>query len=280
MMRREIFEGMTGKTAWILDEECVEVVSFGAIELTRVGNFYFTHTRERYGVNTGGFDPVPAADRSYLLLPWDERFKAENELLARRVTDRMMGVCVLAGDDSRVYWNFRVLADGTVVVLDELGTYYHVTAQAQTGLAVKTCLGRAVTPSEEECIDMKVAELDAEIRSGKQQELLKNREAEKVERMGMLKGLQGALPFQMGSKWGLRNGERIVVPPVYRMVEMPVGCLCAFEKYPGRWGVMELDGRVVIEPNYQKVELGRKNRVKLTKMNGEVMCVEVELLGK
>lgn len=223
---------------------------------------------------------MPAADRSYLLLPWDERFKAENELLARRVTDRMMGVCVLAGDDSRVYWNFRVLADGTVVVLDELGTYYHVTAQAQTGLAVKTCLGRAVTPSEEECIDMKVAELDAEIRAGKQQELLKNREAEKVERMGMLKGLQGALPFQMGSKWGLRNGERIVVPPVYRMVEMPVGCLCAFEKYPGRWGVMELDGRVVIEPNYQKVELGRKNRVKLTKMNGEVMCVEVELLGK
>lgn len=262
----------------MLDEECVEVVAFGVIELTRVGNFYFTHTKEQYGVNTGGFDPVPALNRSYVLLPWDEHFKAGNVLLARRVKDRMMGVCVLAGDDSRVYWNFRVLADGTVVVVDEQGTYYHVTAHAQTGLAVKRCLGRAMTPSEEECIDMKVQELDAEIRAGKQRELLEKMEVRKVERKVLLKELQGAVPFQMGSRWGLRIGKRIVVPPVYRKVEMPVGCFCAFEKYPGRWGVMELDGRVVIEPKYQKVELGRRNRVKLTQVNGEVVCrlLEVE----
>ena len=250
-------------------DELSEEVSYGAIKLMRIGNFLFTQTQKEYALNTGGFEPVPAANGSYLLLPWDEKFHADSALLARRVKDRLQGICVLAGDESRVYWNYRLLDDGTVVVMDERGSYYHVTVHPESGLAVKTLLGRAVTPAEEEYIDCKIKELNAVIRAERQHELLKKIDKKEAQRKRLLKSLQGAVPFKMGSKWGLRTEERIVVPPVYRQVESPVGCFCAFEKYPGCWGVMELDGRVVVEPKYQKVVFSGKNRVKLVQVNGE-----------
>ena len=76
-------------------------------------------------------------------------------------------------------------------------------------------------------------------------------------------------------KWGLKFGERIIVPPVYRNIQAPVGCFCAFEACPCRWGVITLDGRVVIEARYSKVEIGRNGTARLTLVQGDVKTVKL-----
>lgn len=249
--------------------EWPQLLSFGRLELLQVGNLLYTRTKRVYEVNTGGLAPVLAYNGSYLLLP-RRRMEEEYPLIARRVTEWLHAVCVLAGDFDRYYWKYRSLKDGTVVVMDEHGWYYHVTAEEGSGRALKRCLGRAVTPGEEERVDLLVGELEEEIRRRRQRELELRLEEERRQRRVRLEGLRQAVPFIMGSKWGLRLGQRIVVPPLYRRVLPPVGLYCAFEQFPGRWGVMMLDGTVVVEPRYQAVELPDEDRALLTLANGVV----------
>ena len=246
-----------------------KLLSFGQLELLQVGNLVYTRTKRVYEVNTGGVAPVLAYNGSYLLLP-RRRMVEEHPLVARRVTEWLHAVCVLAGDFSRYYWNYRVLKDGTVVVMDERGWYYHVTAEEGSARALKRCLGRAVMPAEEERVDLLVEQLEEEIRLRQQRELEEQLEEERRRRAERLESLRRAVPFVMGSKWGLKLGERIVVPPLYRQVRPPVGLYCAFEQFPGRWGVLALDGKVVVEPRYQAVELADGNRALLTLANGVV----------
>ena len=51
--------------------------------------------------------------------------------------------------------------------------------------------------------------------------LLKRNEEEK--RRKRLEEIGDVRPFRMGLKWGLKSGERIVVPPCYRNICPPVG---------------------------------------------------------
>ena len=37
-------------------------------------------------------------------------------------------------------------------------------------------------------------------------------------------------------KWGLKLGERIIVPPKYRKILPPVGYYCAYEENACQWG--------------------------------------------
>jgi hypothetical protein len=76
-------------------------------------------------------------------------------------------------------------------------------------------------------------------------------------------------------KWGLRLGDKVVVPPIYRNMQMPVGYYCAVETSPYRWGVIMLDGKVVVEACYSKVEIGRDGTAKLTIIPGMVMQVKL-----
>lgn len=60
-------------------------------------------------------------------------------------------------------------------------------------------------------------------------------------------------------KWGLKWGDRIVVPPCYRNICIPVGGYCALKGMPASGG----DGtgwKVVVEARYQKVEIERMER--------------------
>ena len=41
-----------------------------------------------------------------------------------------------------------------------------------------------------------------------------------------------------GLKWGLKQGDKVIVPPVYRNLQTPVGNYCAFEGNPRQWGVI------------------------------------------
>ncbi|MEQ3012771.1 hypothetical protein DW146_18245, partial [Phocaeicola vulgatus] len=87
--------------------------------------------------------------------------------------------------------------------------------------------------------------------------------------------IKDVLPFRMGMKWGLKWGDRIVVPPCYRNICVPVGGYCAFEGNACQWGVMALDGKVVVEARYQKVEIEKDGTVHLTIIPGKVKTINL-----
>ena len=80
---------------------------------------------------------------------------------------------------------------------------------------------------------------------------------------------------RMGMKWGLKLGERIIVPPKYRKILPPVGVYCAFEESACRWGVMALDGKVMVEARYQEVDIENNGTVHLTVIPGKVKTVKL-----
>ena len=81
--------------------------------------------------------------------------------------------------------------------------------------------------------------------------------------------------------WGNMPGQlkiifdRIVVPPCYRNICVPVGGYCAFEGNACQWGVMALDGKVVVEARYQKVEIEKDGTVHLTIIPGKVKTINL-----
>ena len=74
---------------------------------------------------------------------------------------------------------------------------------------------------------------------------------------------------------GLKLGERIIVPPKYRKILPPVGVYCAFEESACRWGVMALDGKVMVEARYQEVDIENNGTVHLTVIPGKVKTVKL-----
>ena len=83
------------------------------------------------------------------------------------------------------------------------------------------------------------------------------------------------LLYRAGVRWGLKWGDRIVVPPCYRNICIPVGGYCAFEGNACQWGVMALDGKVVVEARYQKVEIEKDGTVHLTIIPGKVKTIKL-----
>ena len=98
---------------------------------------------------------------------------------------------------------------------------------------------------------------------------------EEQKRLKRLEEIRDALPFRMGMKWGLKLGERIIVPPKYRKILPPVGVYCAFEESACRWGVMALDGKVMVEARYQEVDIENNGTVHLTVIPGKVKTVKL-----
>lgn len=84
-----------------------------------------------------------------------------------------------------------------------------------------------------------------------------------------------AVPFRSGMRWGLRVGERITVPPIYRNVKSPVGRYCAVEKNYGQWGVIALDGTLMVEPRYSDIEINIQGIVTGTKITGSKVSVKL-----
>ena len=98
---------------------------------------------------------------------------------------------------------------------------------------------------------------------------------EEEKRRKRLEEIKDVLPFRMGMKWGLKWGDRIVVPPCYRNICIPVGGYCAFEGNACQWGVMALDGKVVVEARYQKVDIECNGTVHLTVIPGKVKTIKL-----
>lgn len=87
--------------------------------------------------------------------------------------------------------------------------------------------------------------------------------------------LQNAVPFKSGLKWGLKSGERIIVPPIYRRIQKPIGNYCAMEENPNQWGIIMLDGKVVVEARYINVKIKDNGTANLTIIPGKTKTIKL-----
>ena len=135
--------------------------------------------------------------------------------------------CLLAGDDEEVYWCCGRLADRSIVVMDGAGRYYHV----EKGKRKRYIAANLPEPGEQD-FDTAVKKLKEEAGQRAEETDRQKRRNEEAKRRKRLEEIRDALPYRMGMKWGLKLGERIIVPPKYRKILPPVGVYCAFERLP------------------------------------------------
>ena len=246
------------------------VFSYGGIELLRVGETFHSRTRKAYTSMHGLHKDSLCFYGFYLKIP-DYRVPKSCRLVDP-VWSAIFDVfaCVLEGDDEEVYWCCGCLADRSIVVMDGEGNYYHV--EKGKGKRYIACnapkAGEADFASVVEGLRKEAGRRAESVQRERQQN-------EEEKRRKRLEEIKDVLPFRMGMKWGLKWGDRIVVPPCYRNICIPVGGYCAFEGNACQWGVMALDGKVVVEARYQKVEIEKDGTVHLTIIPGKVKTIKL-----
>lgn len=246
------------------------VFSYGGIELLRVGETFHSRTRKAYTSMHGLHKDSLCFYGFYLKIP-DYRVPKSCRLVDP-VWSTIFDVfaCVLEGDDEEVYWCCGCLADRSIVVMDGEGSYYHV--EKGKGKRYIACnapkAGEADFASVVEGLRKEAGRRAESVQRERQQN-------EEEKRRKRLEEIKDVLPFRMGMKWGLKWGDRIVVPPCYRNICIPVGGYCAFEGNACQWGVMALDGKVVVEARYQKVEIEKDGTVHLTIIPGKVKTIKL-----
>ena len=247
------------------------VVSFyGSVELLRVGETFHSRTRKPYATMNGLHKDSLCFYGFYLKIP-DYRVPKSCKLVDS-VWSTVFDVfaCLLEEDDEEVYWCCGHLADRSIVVMDGAGKYYH----AEKGKRKRYIAANLPGPGEED-FDTAIKKLKAEAGRRAEENAGKRQQDEEAKRQKRLEEIKDALPYRMGMKWGLRLGERIIVPPKYRKILPPVGGYCAFEESACQWGVMALDGKVVVEARYQEVNIENNGMVHLTIIPGKVKSIKL-----
>ena len=250
-------------------DERPKVLKFGKIEMLKSGRLYYSRTKHIYKSRPGMTD-LDIVPRGFYLRIYNGfsdscKFKYVDGIDSFLHRDC---VCILADDEDEYYWFCGELADGSIVVADEKRNYYHVTDNG-----VKEYVACDHPKTQEEDFDTFVSRLKTEAEAIAEKMREDFRQEKERKRMERLAGLQDAVPFRSGLKWGLESRGRIIVPPVYRNVQVPIGNYCAVEVNPRQWGIIMLDGKVVIEAKYSKVEIGRDGTARLTIIPGMVKTV-------
>ncbi|WP_455666016.1 DEAD/DEAH box helicase [Phocaeicola sp.] len=246
------------------------VLSFGSVELLRVGDVFLSRTKKPYATMRGLDINSIYFYGFYLKIP-DYRAPKDCKLVDA-VWSTLFDVfaCLLEGDDEEAYWCCGHLADRSIVVMDGNGNYYHV----EKGKRKQYIACNAPQPGEED-FDTVVGRLKEEAMRRAEKTYQQQQLEEEQKRQKRLEEIRDVLPFQMGLKWGLKLGERIVVPPKYRKILPPVGYYCAYEENACQWGVMALDGKVVVEARYQEVDIECNGTVHLTVIPGKVKTIKL-----
>lgn len=270
--------------------ECPKVKRFGDVELLRIRDMYYSRTVKRY-VNGQGISDNDVRNYKSFVLVFDYHVPSVCRSGRSFGSGYKCGhACLVAGEHETFYWVYRRLADGSIIVTDAAtGKYYHLAdgrprrcigcSGPEVGLEAGPDLGSdtgfGAGSDGGSCAGAEVAErsTEAERCAVEIERLTKRAEAEcrvkeqrkKRETLGMS---DAAVPFQSGMKWGLRVGERITVPPIYRHVRWPVGRYCAVEKNYGQWGVIAIDGTLMVEPRYSDIEITGQGLVTGTNFMG------------
>lgn len=264
---------------------------YGEYELLFVGDWIYTRTKQHYGVDEKrGCPPMVHENGLYLSMACDKismtghlkNHDEEDEPWLKQIEKWVNCIsgraCLIAGDDTQAYWLYRRLADGTIIILDNTLCFYHVTGVMDEDgrmKAVKLLVAHADEKTKVEEVDRLLQPITTAAEERYAEWERKRKEKEEDMRKEKLKQMIGAEPYKMGSKWGLKVAERIVVPPLYRAVKTPVGKYCAVEKNYQQWGVIALDGRMLVEPKYEDVEVFEDGTAEVTVYKGKKIRLRI-----
>ena len=179
-------------------------------------------------------------------------------------------VCFLRNDYEHVYWLCAVLYGERIVVMDSNQDYYLVDSSLK-----KTYIGCNQPKNEKEDLNFVMP------RVGKkyyQEAMLQKKEMEASELLLLHeKSEAGHVElYQAGKKWGLKVDGKVIVPPLYHHIALPVGAYCAFEQIPRHWGVMTLNGKVIVDAKYEKVEIRDNGIAVLTGILGKTQTIHLK----
>ena len=179
-------------------------------------------------------------------------------------------VCFLRNDYEHVYWLCAILYGERIVVMDSKQDYYLVDSNLK-----KTYIGCNNPKNENEDLNFVMPRLGKKYY---QEAMLQKKEMEASELLLLHeKSEAGHVElYQAGKKWGLKVDGKVIVPPLYHHIALPVGAYCAFEQIPRHWGVMTLNGKVIVDAKYEKVEIRDNGIAVLTGILGKTQTIHLK----
>jgi len=241
-----------------------EIKRYGEVEMLKIGHTYYSRTKVVYE-NSQNLNSRLIMNHGFCITVLD--YKMPNIRGTQRSDTYRCGyACILNDDYESFYWVYRWLADGSVIVTDSRGRFYNASEGRK-----KEYIG---------CIDTSADRIRCQAGIGRVTKRadrfrLAVETEEKEKRQQILSCHDEAIPFRSGMKWGLKVGGRVTVPPIYRNIKSPVGKYCAVEKNYSQWGVIALDGTLMIEPQYSDIEIKGNGSVIGTKVTGRKMSVKL-----
>lgn len=193
-----------------------------------------------------------------------------NEGKMRMSHEESRNVCFLRNDYEHVYWLCAVLYGERIVVMDSKEDYYLVDSSLK-----KTYIGCNQPKNENEDLNFVMPRIGKKYY---QEAMLQKKEMEASELLLLHeKSEAGHVElYQAGKKWGLKVDGKVIVPPLYHHIALPVGAYCAFEQIPRHWGVMTLNGKVIVDAKYEKVEIRDNGIAVLTGILGKTQTIHLK----
>ena len=193
-----------------------------------------------------------------------------NEGKMRMGHEESRNVCFLRNDYEHVYWLCAVLYGERIVVMDSKEDYYLVDSNFK-----KTYIGCNQPKNENEDLNFVMPRIGKKYY---QEAMLQKKEMEASELLLLHeKSEAGHVElYQAGKKWGLKVDGKVIVPPLYHHIALPVGAYCAFEQIPRHWGVMTLNGKVIVDAKYEKVEIRDNGIAVLTGILGKTQTIHLK----
>ena len=188
----------------------------------------------------------------------------------RMSNEESRNVCFLRNDYEHVYWLCAVLYGERIVVMDSKEDYYLVDSSLK-----KAYIGCNQPKNEKEDLNFVMPRIGKKYY---QEAMLQKKEMEASELLLLHeKSEAGHVElYQAGKKWGLKVDGKVIVPPLYHHIALPVGAYCAFEQIPRHWGVMTLNGKVIVDAKYEKVEIRDNGIAVLTGILGKTQTIHLK----
>ena len=187
----------------------------------------------------------------------------------RMGNEESRNVCFLRNDYEHVYWLCAILYGERIVVMDSNQDYYLVDSSLK-----KTYIGCNQPKNENEDLNFVMPRIGKKYY---QEAMLQKKEMEASELLLLHeKSEAGHVElYQAGKKWGLKVDGKVIVPPLYHHIALPVGAYCAFEQIPRHWGVMTLKGKVIVDAKYEKVEIRDNGIAVVTGITGKTQTIKL-----
>lgn len=171
--------------------------------------------------------------------------------------------CILANDDEDWYFLNLKLDDGSIIILNQEKKYYHVVDGKK-----KRYIGCEGNEEETE----KLMETVKTIRDRARRKMERIKEEKHKRR---LERLLNVVPFESNGKWGLRLEEKTIVPPIYHNIKEPVDKYCAVETSTRQWGIIRVDGKVIVDTCYKDIDIKKNGTANLTISSGKTVKVKL-----